>query len=83
MLPHFNVNIINSKNNKTSLKTSRVLRCAAHLQTQNLSGWTEHFGIYIHKKQQRHQNCHFIVMLGPWAVFHNSSLLPATVNHIH
>jgi hypothetical protein len=29
----------------------------------HLSGWTEHFGIYLHKNQQMHQNYHFIVML--------------------
>jgi hypothetical protein len=28
-----------------------------------LSGWTEHFGIYVHKNQQMHQKDHFIVVL--------------------
>jgi hypothetical protein len=30
---------------------------------KDLSDWTEHFGIYLHKNQQMHQNYHFIVML--------------------
>jgi hypothetical protein len=29
----------------------------------NLSGWTERFGVYLHKNQQMHQNYHFIVTL--------------------
>jgi hypothetical protein len=28
-----------------------------------LCGWTEYFGIYLHKNQQIHKNYHFIVML--------------------
>jgi hypothetical protein len=46
------------------------------LHVCNLSSWTEHFGIYLHKNQQMNQNYHFIVMLSQM-LLHNS------VHHCH
>jgi hypothetical protein len=44
-----------------------LLKERASVLNLHLSGCTEHFGIYLHKNQQVHQNYHFIVEHGPWA----------------
>jgi hypothetical protein len=41
---------------------------SSQVEYQKLSGWTRHFGMYLHKNQQMPQNHHFIVMLSQMLV---------------
>jgi hypothetical protein len=51
--------------NLTSLRTDHFVSGITQrsILDENLSGWTKHFGIYLYKHQQMHQNYHFVVML--------------------